>query len=143
MCVCVCEHFMFFISVKVHQPRVVYFINLNARAPTPLPLNVNCGRLADVTQCASVFTLTRCYWLIVNCTIHTAVLVNYLNDECTDKHCESSMTECRHRHRTVTFLHSTHPVSRHRDLCTTRTFFCLFLAKSSFFCCIVACLVSR
>ena len=57
--------------------------------------------------------------------------------------CESRMSECRHRHKTVTFLHSTHPVSRHRDLYTTRTFFFLFLAKSSFLCCIVACLVSR
>ena len=52
VCVCVCEHFINFFRVKVHQPRAVYFINLNARAPTPLPLNVNCGRLADVTQCA-------------------------------------------------------------------------------------------
>ena len=44
--------------------------------------------------------------------------------------CESRMSECRHRHKTVTFLHSTHPVSRHRDLYTTRTFFFLSLAKS-------------
>ena len=65
--------------------------------------------------------------------------------------CESSMTECRHRHRTVTFLHSTHPVSRHRVLCTTRIFFFFFFSFFSvffslnlrFFCCIVACLVSR
>ena len=57
---------------------------------------------------------------------------NKRREGCSGRDREKGGGESRHRHKTVTFLHSTHPVSRHCDLCTTRTFFFLFLAKSSF-----------
>ena len=105
---------------------------LNVRVPTHLPLNVNCGRLADVTQSASV-SLTWCYWLIVNGTIHTAALDTYLNDECTDKHCVNPVwliavigTEQRHFFTVLTLSAVIVTCALHE------LFSFFFLAKSSF-----------